>query len=131
MEERDALVHGSELPWQQLGPGFGVRVLHTNEKTGHFTILIRAQAGSVLPRHQHIGAAEIYVLSGKGVHPQTGPFKAGDYIFEREGAIHDPVQFSEECDMLMVNYGPSAFLTPDNHPTYAMNIPMLRGLPPL
>ncbi|GAH38963.1 unnamed protein product, partial [marine sediment metagenome] len=111
-----------------LGPGFGIQVLRTDERTGHFTVMIRAEAGSVLPRHKHLGAAEIYILSGKGVHPQTGAFSTGDYIFEEEGAIHDEVHFAETCDMLMVNYGPSAFLTPDNQPTYRMDIPMLKGL---
>lgn len=122
------VVHCSELPWLPLGPGFTVRLLHMDEKTGHFTVMIRAEAGSILPRHKHLGSAEIYVMNGAGLHPQTGAFKAGDYIFEEEGAIHDDVQFHEDCTLLMVNYGPSAFLSPDNQPTYRMDIPMLQGL---
>lgn len=123
------VIHCDDLPWIPLGPGFKIRVIRTDQKTGFFTVMIHADAGTVLPRHNHLGAAEIYQMKGSGYHPQTGEFRPGDYVFEHEGAIHDPVHFREESQMLMISYGPSEFLTDDNQPTgRRMDVPMLRAL---
>jgi len=96
--------------WRQLAPGVVMQILRLSEETGQFTLIIKAACGSVLPRHRHLAPAEIYVLSGNGTHPQTGRFRKGDYIFEKAGALHEAVVFDEPVELLMVSYGPSAFL---------------------
>lgn len=116
------------LPWLSLAEGVGVRVLRLDRESGVFTLMVRAEAGAVLPRHRHLDEAEIYVILGAGTHPQTGFFKAGDYVHENKGALHEAVTFDEETILFMVNKGPSAFLNKDDTVAHIMDIPMLERL---
>lgn len=118
-------VHTAELPWLPLASGIGVRVLKLDRETGAFSVMIRAEPGGILPRHKHIESAEIYVIKGQGTHPQTGPYKAGDYISESRGALHDEVRFTEETELLMVCNGASVFLAGDGSVQHVMDIDML------
>lgn len=128
MIDASATIHCEDVPWLPLAPKVGVRVLKLDAKEGSYTVMIRAEAGGVLPRHRHIGEAEIYMLEGSGAHPQTGAFRPGDFITERAGAIHDPLEFGENTLLLMVSRGPSAFLAPDGSDMVLMDVPMLQGL---
>lgn len=127
MKSHSRTVSPDDSPWCDLAPGVAYRLLRVDEETGQFTIMIRAKAGSQLPRHRHEGAAEIYIVRGSGFHPQTGPFAQGDYVYEAQHAIHDPVDFNEEVELFMVNYGPSSFLAPDDSVQYVMDAHMLKA----
>lgn len=120
-----ATVNPEQLPWLPLAPKIGVKVLRVDRETGRFSVMIRAEAGGVLPRHRHIESAEILVLKGKGTHKQTGYFEAGNYISEAKGALHDALHFDEEVELLMVCDGPSAFLADDGSVQHVMDIGML------
>jgi 2,4'-dihydroxyacetophenone dioxygenase len=113
--------------WHPLAPGIAMQILRLSRETGHFTVIIRAESGGVLPRHRHLAPAEIYILSGNGTHPQTGPFRKDDYIYECQGAVHDAVVFDEPVELLMVSYGPSAFLDEQNQVRFFMDAHMLAG----
>jgi 2,4'-dihydroxyacetophenone dioxygenase len=79
------------LPWAM--PGAHFKLLHANATTGHFTLLIRFEAGAVAPIHRHVGAVEGYMIEGGFYYhdePER-PFNAGCYLWENEGAIHQPV----------------------------------------
>ncbi len=102
-----------------------MQVLRLNEATGQFTVIIKAERGSVLPRHRHLGSAEIYILSGSGEHPQTGRYKKDDYIFEAAGALHDAVVFDEPVRLIMLSHGPSAFLDDSDQVQFLMDAPTL------
>lgn len=121
-------IHCDDLPWLPLAPRVYVKVIKLVPETGGFSVMIRAEPGAVLPRHQHLESAEIFILKGNGSHPQTGDFRAGDYVSERKGAIHDELPFDEETELLMICSGPSAFLGPKNETRYLMDIPMLENL---
>lgn len=125
--ERSRIVASGETPWMDLAPGVRMRVLRIDEKRGHFTMMIHASAGSRLPLHRHEAAAEIYILKGSGVHPQTGAFKQGDYVYEAENAVHTPVDFTEEVELFMVNYGPSSFLGPDGSVLHVLDVDALKA----
>lgn len=123
-----ATVHCDGLPWLPLAPRVFVKVIKLVPETGAFSVMIRAEPGGILPRHKHLESAEIYILKGTGVHRQTGPFQAGDYVSEPKGAIHDALPFDQETELLMVCQGASAFLGPNDEPMYHMDIPMLQRL---
>ncbi|TDZ53784.1 Lipase 1 [Colletotrichum trifolii] len=97
-------------------------------ETGAYTVIVRAEKGGVLPRHRHIESAEIYVIRGDGKHPQAGHFAQGDYVLERRGAVHDPLVFEEEVELLMMSNGPSAFIDDEGRDLFLMDIPMLQRL---
>lgn len=113
--------------WRPLAPGIAMQILRLSEETGQFTVIIKAEKGSVLPRHRHLAPAEIYILSGSGTHPQTGRYRQDDYIYERSGALHDAVVFDEPVELLMVSYGPSAFLDDQDQVRFFMDAQMLAG----
>lgn len=113
--------------WNDLAPGVRYRLLRLDERTGQFTLMIRADAGSCLPRHRHEAPAEIYIVRGQGAHAQTGPFRQGDYVFERSGAVHDALVFEEDVELFMVNHGPSSFLRPDDTVQYVLDVHMLKA----
>ena len=122
------VVHTEELPWLPLAPKISVRVLMTDRETGSFSVMVRAEPGGVLPRHQHVERAEILVIKGRGTHPQTGDYRTGEYISEPKGAIHDVVHFTEENVLLMVCEGPSNFLGADGSVELKMDVGMLDRL---
>ena len=115
------------MPWRELAPGVGIKVLRLDGTSGEWTIMIRSEAGSVLPPHQHIGNSEIYIIKGAGHHEQAGHFKTGDYVLEPDGATHSPLFFKEEVVQIMFAKGPSQFLDENGNPTFLMDVNMLSG----
>lgn len=116
------------LPWLPLAPKVFIKVIKTVPETGAFSVMIRAEAGGVLPRHKHLEAAEIYIFKGAGKHPQTGAFAPGDYVSETKNAIHDPLHFAEETELLMISQGPSAFIDDNDQTMYLMDVAMLQNM---
>ncbi|WYZ36117.1 hypothetical protein EsH8_X_000764 [Colletotrichum jinshuiense] len=121
-------IHCNELKWLPLAPQVWIKLVKLTPETGAYTVMIRAEKGGVLPRHRHDESAEIYVIRGDGNHPQTGHFAHGDYVLERKGAIHDPLTFHCDVEMLMISNGPSTFIDEEGRDLYKMDIPMLRAL---
>ncbi len=128
MEHGGDTIHCDELPWLPLAPKISVKVIKLVPETGGYSVMIRAEAGGVLPRHQHLASSEIYVIRGSGVHPQTGAYRPGDYVSERERAVHDLLAFPEDTELLMISSGPSAFLNEDDSVAFHMDVPMLERL---
>ncbi|TDZ24618.1 Lipase 1 [Colletotrichum orbiculare MAFF 240422] len=83
-------IHCDDLKWLPLAPKVWIKLIKMTPETGAYTVIVRAEKGGVLPRHRHIGSAEIYVIRGDGKHPQTGHFAQGDYVLERKGASRCP-----------------------------------------
>lgn len=119
------LIDTEQMEWRELAPGVGIKVLRLDRAKGGLTIMVRAQKGSVLPLHRHIGLSEIYIVKGAGHHNETGNFKAGDYIIEPDGAVHTPLRFEEEVVLVMTAQGPSAFLNQDGSTAFMMDVDML------
>ena len=83
-----ALIHTREQPWTDMGGGNSAIVLRVSKETGFFSMLIKAPAGQVNAPHTHIGAADFYVISG-GFDYRGGSARAGDWVYEPAGAVHD------------------------------------------
>ncbi|PIG80334.1 hypothetical protein AARAC_004802 [Aspergillus arachidicola] len=127
-EDGGFTVHCKELEWLPLGPKVFIKIIKTVPETGEYSIMVRAEKGGVLPRHRHLDSAEIYVMKGSGAHPQTGSFAEGDYVSESKGAIHDPLVFENDTELLMVSRGPSMFLDDDGVDLYMMDVAMLERM---
>jgi len=59
------------------------------------------------PIHRHVGAVEAFLLEGS-FHYHDQPeirFEAGDYLLEKDGAIHRPIS-PEGAIMIGVFHGP-------------------------
>jgi quercetin dioxygenase-like cupin family protein len=72
--------------------------------------LLNCAKGSSIPRYEHLGAGEYYVISGKmevrgGVENGGITAIAGDYGYEPNGVIHDMTNFPEDTILYFTNFG--------------------------
>ncbi len=111
----DLHVAQDSLPWKVLRDGYHFKLLRTCSVTGTWVALFRAEAGSLVPPHKHIGAAEYFVLKGKleirgGVEEGGVTALAGDYGYEPNGIVHEKTYFPEPTEYLFINHGPLQYL---------------------
>jgi quercetin dioxygenase-like cupin family protein len=117
---KDIYIHASQEPWIQFYPGVGFKLLRATQETGHWTVLLNCAKGSSIPRHEHLGAGEYYVISGKmevrgGVENGGITAITGDYGYEPNGVIHDMTNFPEDTVIYFTNFGPIRYIDDDNN----------------
>jgi anti-sigma factor ChrR (cupin superfamily) len=103
-----SIVRTNERPWLDMGGGNQVIVLRVSRETGFFSLLIKAPAGQVNAPHTHIGAADFYVISG-GFDYRGGSARAGDWVYEPAGAVHEATTHPMDTVYLANSNGPVAF----------------------
>jgi len=108
----DILCRTRDLPWIEFGPGIAYRVLRVSDETGQWTVVFRCDKGSGFPPHVHYGAGEYLILKG-AMDYRAGRAVAGDYGYEPLGVFHESTTFAEDTELYFTNYGPVAFLNPD------------------
>ena len=81
-------VLASEGEWRELQNGVLLKKLYLDHATGLATSLVRMQAGTALPVHQHIGVEQFFVIEGdcNVAGQRLGP---GDYHRAEAGSIHE------------------------------------------
>jgi|RhiMetdeSRZDD1v2_1073273.scaffolds.fasta_scaffold153209_6 anti-sigma factor ChrR (cupin superfamily) len=72
-------------PWQERRSGVHWKVLH--EDGDRRTVLVRYEAGAIVPRHRHLGDEQIFVIEGS-VSDETGTCHAGDFARRPPGCVH-------------------------------------------
>jgi anti-sigma factor ChrR (cupin superfamily) len=108
----ELLVNVDDLEWKPMGVGAWGKVLRVCKETGSWTVMLKQEAGTVVPPHKHLAAADFYVLRGC-VEYRGGVAKAGHFAREPLGAVHEHTSFSEETIYLFTSYGPLAMYGPD------------------
>ena len=106
----DTLVQGGESGWipnDAEGKAF-MKVLFVGEESGQWAVLFRWKKGYVAGPHKHLSAAHTYVLSGK-LEIRDGVVEAGDYIYERNGMIHESTRALEDTEYFFLCEGPMVF----------------------
>lgn len=103
-----ALVRTKDQPWIATGTGNQFIVLRVSKETGAWSALIKAPAGQVNAPHTHIGPADFYVISG-GFDYRGGSARAGDWVYEPAGAVHEATSHPMDTIYLANVYGPVAF----------------------
>jgi anti-sigma factor ChrR (cupin superfamily) len=78
-------VRVTSRPWRERRPGVHWKILH--EEGDRRTVLVRYDAGAVVPRHRHLGDEQIFVLEGS-VSDDTGTCVAGDFARRPPGCVH-------------------------------------------
>ncbi|PSN69610.1 hypothetical protein BS50DRAFT_674182 [Corynespora cassiicola Philippines] len=121
-----ATARSSNLPWLPLAPKVWVMLVKTHPRSGAFTVIVRAEEGSVLPRHRHVESSELFIIRGAGLHPQAGHYTQGDFVTEPAGSFHDPIVFNVETELLMRSNGASIFLDDEGNVTSIMDLQMLQ-----
>lgn len=103
-----SLVKTDEMEWFETPGGNSLKVLRVSEETGSWTALFRAEAGTTNPPHVHLGPADFYVLSGI-LEYRGGVSRAGDWIYEPNGAEHEATHHPVETIYLANVHGAIAF----------------------
>ena len=74
------VVRSGEGAWRALSvPGISIRVLRDDKDTGESTALLRFEAGTRFPAHDHPGGEQIFVLEGD-LQIGRDRLRAGDYL---------------------------------------------------
>lgn len=123
-------VSTDELPWIPLGEGLegnAVKVLRISEETGMYSMLIRAKAGTVNQAHVHSGPADFYILEGR-LEYRLGEAKAGDWMYEPAGAVHDATTATEDTLYLANVYGPIIFHKEDGSVDFVQDWRTIKAL---
>jgi anti-sigma factor ChrR (cupin superfamily) len=86
-------VRVAELPWEATRfPGVTVKTLLFDPATGLATVLMKMEAGAVLPDHEHVLIEQTYVLEGRLVDkegPEIGlAIGPGEYVWRPPGSRH-------------------------------------------
>ncbi len=122
-----ALVRSNDIDWIPSGDGNSFKVLRISKETGAWSALIKAPAGQINQSHTHLGPADFLVLSGQ-IDYRGGCAKAGDYIYEPSGAVHDATTHSVEPVYLANVYGPVAFHGKDGSYSGILDWRAVKGL---
>lgn len=102
------LVATNSLKWIETPGGNSLKILRVSEETGSWSALFRAAKGTTNPPHIHLGPADFYVLSGV-MEYRGGVSRAGDWIYEPNGADHEATHHPEETIYLANVHGAIAF----------------------
>ena len=82
---RSLYVDVDDRPWTQPRPGVHWKLLL--EDGDRRTLLVRYDAGAVIPRHRHLGDEQIFVIEGS-VSDDSGTCSAGNYARRPPGCVH-------------------------------------------
>jgi anti-sigma factor ChrR (cupin superfamily) len=124
-----ALIDTEALEWAPTAGGNALKVLRVSEETGAWTALIKAAAGTVNPRHRHLGPADFLVLSGR-MEYRGGVATAGCWVYEPAGALHEATTHPEETVYLANVHGPIAYLDDAGNVVRVSDGASLRALQP-
>jgi len=102
------LISTGPMKWIETPGGNSLKVLRVSEESGSWTALFRAAKGTTNPPHIHLGPADFYVLSGV-MEYRGGVSRAGDWIYEPNGAEHEATHHPEETVYLANVHGAIAF----------------------
>lgn len=91
-----------DAPWM-VGPLPGTRfkVLSASPEQEYAMLLIELAAGALYPEHDHVGAEEMYVLTGD-LQSEGRSLGPGDFLHAEPGSHHHELRSIEGCTAIMV-----------------------------
>jgi anti-sigma factor ChrR (cupin superfamily) len=130
---KDTYIHTEAEPWLPFSPGIEFKCLRTAQETGQWTVLFKCAVGAAFARHEHLGAGEYLLLSGKmeirgGVEKGGITAYPGDYGYEPNSVIHDQTCFPEESILYFTNFGPIRFMDDEDKTTFVLDWAGVRNM---
>jgi quercetin dioxygenase-like cupin family protein len=113
---QDMLVR-AEAPWIEQTPSSRVKVLWIGRESGGWVSLHHWKRGYVAPPHKHLAGAHVYILSGS-LKVRNGILKAGDYVYEPAGVLHDATTALEDTTYLFFCQGAVLFFDENGFTRY-------------
>jgi anti-sigma factor ChrR (cupin superfamily) len=90
----------SDIAWQEFRPGVRIHWLYRTEEDGPAAALLRYEAGSAVPLHEHLGWEHIFVLSGAQSDGFTR-YAEGALMISAPGT-HHAINSDEGCVVLAI-----------------------------
>jgi anti-sigma factor ChrR (cupin superfamily) len=102
LHQRGLLIsRSSEMPWEQVAPGFSRKTLFVDPVRKYTTCLLRVEAGGRYPSHRHADVEELLVLEGElTIHGVS--MRAGDYCRAEADSIHEETFTESGCLLLQM-----------------------------
>ncbi|HEY0791892.1 MAG TPA: cupin domain-containing protein [Chthoniobacterales bacterium] len=97
-----------EIAWEPYRPGVEIYRLYGNGLDGPSAALLRYEAGSAVPLHEHSGYEHILVLAG-AQEDQNGVIETGTLVINPPGTRH-AVSSRSGCIVLVIYERPVRFL---------------------
>lgn len=94
-------VLASDGEWHELQNGVSLKRLYMDKTTGIATSLVRMQAGTALPIHQHLGVEQFFVIEGD-CYVAGQQLGAGDYHRAEAGTIHETTYTVDGTLLLLI-----------------------------
>ena len=109
------MLDAAKIPWSPFPlKGTFFKLFHLDDDQGKATFLLKIPAGSVAEIHKHLAAVEAYVVQGGFSYPGEGSVRAGDYVYEPGGTIHEPAsEGGDDLILFVVAQGPVQGVNPD------------------
>ncbi len=96
----------TEGVWMSIAPGVTMRMLYVNPAGGARSAIMRMQAGSAVPGHQHDALEECFVIDGS-IRIDDAEYGSGDHVLGRRGSLH-PTIASTGGATLLLHWSPAA-----------------------
>ena len=92
----------ADAPWMESPlPGSRLKVLSAGPNQDYVMLLVEIGAGVTYPEHDHMGAEEMYVLTGD-LQSEGRSLGPGDFLHAEPGTHHQPLRSIHGCTALMV-----------------------------
>jgi anti-sigma factor ChrR (cupin superfamily) len=95
----------TEGVWLAVAPGVVMRMLYVDPAVGTRSAIMRMQAGSGVPAHEHDVLEECFVIDGS-IRIGEAEYGPGDHVLGRSGRQH-PTIVSPSGAMLLLHWGPA------------------------
>ena len=105
----DVVKQADQLPWQPFREGVEIYRLYGDGVKGSTAVLLRYQAGSKVPLHEHPGYEHLLILAGSQ-EDERGSYEAGTLIINPPGTRHRVVS-SAGCIVLAIYEKPVRFIS--------------------
>lgn len=108
------------LPWIESpqAPGWRIKPLRASNESGVFSMILGLDAGVALRMTVHLGAADLFVLSGRMRYtqePLAATIEAGTWGYIPANSRVEGLEVDEDVEILLNSHGPVAFLDTDGH----------------
>ena len=112
------MINTAGIPWSPFPlTGTFFKLLHLDDDQGKASFLLKIPVGCVAEVHKHLAAVEAFVVQGGFSYPGEGSVRAGDYVYEPGGMVHEPAsEGDEDLILFVVAQGPVQGVNPDGSP---------------
>ena len=101
-------------------PGIGLKPMNIKEETTVWSAVMRIETGACLPKRQHEGMCEVFIVRGHGNFFNGKAFQNGDYLREEDGEF-EKITAKSQLVVFFTHHGTCRFLDDNDEVLLEMN----------